>query len=204
MEKLTELRRVSSQPSSHPEWSLDKVSARSSGLPGFWKLSDQPPADSRRGQGVFVHLPALTTGCKHGRCSNCNKRLLDDGEFVRLRGDCLGRRENRFACFLRPFEGRGFNGKTRRKIVTRRIVENYREKDLVLNDYDRCRKFFSRLHIIRKTENKDFIMAPSKVLKIYFYILGILEDIYILEIVLIDRIAFRNFKIYDRKREREE
>lgn len=100
--------------------------------------------------------------------------------------------------------GRGFNGKTRRKIVTRRIVENYREKDLVLNDYDRCRKFFSRLHIIRKTENKDFIMAPSKVLKIYFYILGILEDIYILEIVLIDRIAFRNFKIYDGKREREE
>ena len=88
--------------------------------------------------------------------------------------------------------------------MTRRIVENYREKDLVLNDYDRCRKFFSRLHIIRKTENKDFIMAPSKVLKIYFYILGILEDIYILEIVLIDRIAFRNFKIYDGKREREE
>lgn len=63
--------------------------------------------------------------------------------------------------------GRGFNGKTRRKIVTRRIVENYREKDLVLNDYGRCRKFFSRLHyIIRKTENKDFIMAPSKVLKV--------------------------------------
>lgn len=75
--------------------------------------------------------------------------------------------------------GRGFNGKTRRKIVTRRIVENYREKDLVLNDYGRCRKFFSRLHIIRNTENKDFIMASFKVLKIYFYILGMLEDIYI-------------------------
>lgn len=72
--------------------------------------------------------------------------------------------------------------------MTRRIVENYREKDR-FNPYDYdhvndalCRKFFSRLHII-KMENKDFIMlilrlchflySSSKLLKVISIYTGI-------------------------------
>lgn len=78
---------------------VDKVSASRRGFQAsgnFWPYP-RPFVGGRR-LDFFVRPPALTAGCKHTSCSNCNKRPLVRGKLVGPTVNSSDRAENRLAC----------------------------------------------------------------------------------------------------------